>query len=267
MIEDSKKFALSDLTSAEFHQLIPCRPIILLPLGSQEDQGAHAPMGDYRLAEMVAWRIAASANSSGVLTLAAPTLPFGAADHFGAIAGGMALRPSIFREVLVDLLDELLRHGLTRIIVFNGHGGNVPIIHEVTVGLRRKGSPIIPSFYLWKIAQVLMQRRYRINEGAFGHGGEPLTSISLWLRREAMRPDLWVSPEPAGRFLDLPIAGFGCVDFEGIPIDVPIEYDLVAPNSAFGDAKEAKADIGHAIVDELVKFGVRFCAHMATAPK
>ena len=33
---------------------MPMNPIILLPMGSQEDQGPHAPMGDYLLAEKIA---------------------------------------------------------------------------------------------------------------------------------------------------------------------------------------------------------------------
>jgi Creatinine amidohydrolase. len=46
----ASKVFLEDLTSAELRAAMTRHPLVLLPLGSQEDQGAHAPMGDFRLA-------------------------------------------------------------------------------------------------------------------------------------------------------------------------------------------------------------------------
>ncbi len=45
------KHALKDMTVAEFRDRLPSDPVILLPFGSQEEQGPHAPMGDYMLTE------------------------------------------------------------------------------------------------------------------------------------------------------------------------------------------------------------------------
>ena len=58
-------------------------PVILLPMGSYEDQGPHAPMGDWMFAE----RIAARATERDTRTLMAPTLPFGRADYFRSHVG------------------------------------------------------------------------------------------------------------------------------------------------------------------------------------
>ena len=55
--------------------------VLLLPLGSHEEQGPHAPMGDFLLADRMAELIAARAHASaGTETLVAPVLPFGGAD-------------------------------------------------------------------------------------------------------------------------------------------------------------------------------------------
>ena len=257
---DAGKYCLNELTSAEFRALLPRRPVILLPLGSQEDQGPHAPMGDYLLAEILAARIARAADEAGTLALAAPALPFGAADYFGSSPGGLALAPASFRAVLADLLADLLRHDLTRIVILNGHGGNAPIIHEVTLGIRRAQGVIIPSFYLWKIARTLMERR---GGGRFGHGAEPLASIALALRPGAARPDLAVAPAGTGKMLKLSIKGFGTLDFEGVEVDAPVEFDLVAPSSTTADARPASAELGEAVADELVALAARFVVHFA----
>jgi creatinine amidohydrolase len=261
---DKTKYSLNALTSAEFAVLLPRNPVILLPLGSQEDQGRHAPMGDFVLASMLAARIAAAASEAGVPALAAPALPFGAADYFGSNPGGLALAPATFRLVLADLLGCLLRHGLRRIIILNGHGGNAPLIHEVTLQLRHEQGVIIPSFYLWKIARAIMERRLgAAAAGRFGHGAEPLASIGLALRPEAARPDLVVPVAAPESIFNLSISGFGTVDFEGAAIEVPVEFDQIAPAAATADARPASAALGLAVVEELTDLGARFVAHLA----
>src|ERR1700722_772478 len=166
---------LGDMTGATFAQVAPLSPVILLPLGSHEDHGPHLPMGDYLLAEPLAIRIAQAATQAGVQTFVAPCLPFGVADYFGCSPGGMAISAASFRAVLSDLLAGLLRHGLTNIVILNGHGGNMPVIHEVTLDIKRQNNLVIPSFYLWKIARQLIAGRLGAGQGGrLGYGVEQL---------------------------------------------------------------------------------------------
>ena len=48
------KVHMGALTGGEGREFYAMNPIMLLPMGSQEDQGPHAPMGDYLLAEKIA---------------------------------------------------------------------------------------------------------------------------------------------------------------------------------------------------------------------
>ncbi len=185
-------------------------------------------MGDYLLAEPLAVRIAEAATKTGdAKAFVAPCLPFGVADYFGCSPGGMAISASSFRAVLTDLLAGLLRHGLTNIIILNGHGGNVPVIHEVTLEIKRERDLVIPSFYLWKIARQLMAARLGPDqEGRFGHGAEPLLSLTKALRwPETVQPG--TSRAAAGSILGLPVSNFGTVNFSGLAIEVPTEFDQV----------------------------------------
>ena len=52
------KVHMGQITGGEARELYAKNPIILLPMGSHEDQGPHAPMGDYLLAEKFAELIA-----------------------------------------------------------------------------------------------------------------------------------------------------------------------------------------------------------------
>src|ERR1700735_175595 len=97
------KRRLAELTGGEMREIVPRRPVILLPLGSHEDQGPHAPMGDYLLAELVANQIAERAFGLGVETLVAPVIPFGGSNYFGSTPGGIALSQTTLRALLMDV--------------------------------------------------------------------------------------------------------------------------------------------------------------------
>jgi creatinine amidohydrolase len=246
------------MTAPDFAQAVAAKPVILLPLGSHEDHGPHLPMGDYLLAETLAGRIAAAATAQGSRSFAAPCLPFGVADYFGCSPGGLALSPAAFRVALTDLLEGLLRHGLEKIVILNGHGGNVPVIHEVTLKLRRERGLVIPSFYLWKIARKLMETR--VATARFGHGAEPLLSLTMALRGETVRAD--DAAPPPQTLLGLKVSNFGTLDFEGADIDAPAEFDAV-PRTAVNTAwPAASAALGQEIADELVALGARFVVHV-----
>src|SRR3978361_392816 len=123
---------LPNLPSAEAAIRLAAGPVLLLPLGSQEDQGPHAPMGDFLCAERIATLIAGRACAEGHDTLVAPVLPFGGRDYFGSIPGGITLSQETLRHVLRDMIGCVRRHGARRLIIVNGHGGNAQAIHDVT---------------------------------------------------------------------------------------------------------------------------------------
>jgi len=264
MVTHRSDLVLANLTGRDFAAAARSNPAIILPLGSHEDHGPFLPMGDYLLAETLALRIAAACNEKGVVTFVAPTMPFGVADYFGSSPGGMAISPASFKGLLRDLLDALLRHNLTRIIILNGHGGNAPVIHEVTLGLKLSSGPIIPSVYLWKIAHRLMERCLGDSEPSrFGHGAEPLLSLSMALRRQHVS-NQQSSPVTGPLLLGLPVSGFGTIDFKGVPIDMPAEFDQVPGQAAYAAKPLASAALGKSIAAELVATIAEFIVHYAS---
>lgn len=252
------------MTATAFAAAARQAPVILLPLGSHEDHGPHQPMGDYVLADMVAERIARRATGQGVPTFVAPSLPFGVADYFGASPGGLALSPATFSCVLQDLLEGLLRHGLRKIIILNAHGGNVPVIHEVTLGIRHGRGLIIPSFYLWKIARQLMEQQGGVAQERFGHGAEPLLSLNL-----ALRPDCIGAAEPdasaRATVIGLPVAGFGMLDFQGLTVEAPVEFGEAGGDAIATAWHDRDAVLGKDVAEALVSAGARFVAHFNEA--
>jgi creatinine amidohydrolase len=261
-----RKFRMAEITRGEAKDLLPRNPVILLPMGSFEDQGPHAPMGDYLSAVRIAELIAERATDAGTDTLVAPTVPFGCDDYFGASPGGISLAPATFRAVVQDIFRSLVRHGLKRLIVINGHAGNVPVVHEVAAEVYRTQKVLIPSLYLWRIGYGLLPGIVGADQAraSSGHGADPLTSIAMHLFPELVRPDMVPSPIAAPEVIGLPTAGFGTVLFDGVEVHMPLEYDAFAPNAVRGgDPRLSSAATGEALVEQLTTLGARFVAYYA----
>ena len=260
------KYRMGEITAHEMRDILPERPVVLLPLGSFEDQGPHAPMGDYLSAERMAELIAERATAGGVRTLVAPVLAYGGADYFGTAPGGIALGQETFRAVLRDMFACLLRHDITRLIVVNGHAGNTQAVLDSAREIWRARRVLIPSFYLWKIARSLMPSIVGAEKTrqTSGHGADPLTSIATHLFPHWMRPDLTPPPHDPPDILGMTVTGFGTARFEGAEIDVPIELSEIAPDAVFGaDARGCSAETGARLVEALTELGARFVRHYA----
>jgi len=262
------KVHMGMITGAEARELYRLNPVVLLPMGSHEDQGPHAPMGDYLLAEKIAELSAVKATASGTRTVVAPVLPFGGADFFGPMIGGIAITPQTLTSVITDVVASLHRTGLTRLIVINGHGGNVGPIAEVARALYRDRKIVMPSLYLWRIAYGLMPGLIGADLAAkiAGHGADPLTSLGLHLLPKILRPDLIPDATPLKRDPELGLAftGLGTASFEGAEVGMPHEYDDVyTAGVAKGDPRLSSAETGRVLAEKLVDITARFIAHFA----
>jgi creatinine amidohydrolase len=264
-----RKVRMAELTAGEAREAYARRPVVLLPMGSHEDQGPHAPMGDYLVADKMAELIAVAASEQGTETYVAPTLPFGGADYFGHMPGGIALSQATLRAVITDMLDCLLRHDVSRLIVINGHGGNVQAIHDASQVVYRAKKVLIPSIYLWRIVNAPLARIVGPDAvKSIGHGADPLTSLYMHFFPELVRRDMIPEPRPLPQVLGMPVTGFPTASFEGTEIGIPVELDEMAPNGVrAGDPRLCSAETGAALAKELVEICARFVRHYAERTK
>lgn len=260
MAED-ETVTISRMTHEDFAQRMKRPSVILIPLASQEEQGPHAPMGDFMLTERLAEM---SARAGGGLT--APVLPFGHAEFFRAIAGGIQLRAATFTAVLEDILTSFLDHGHERLLIFNGHTTNTPLIDQVCRKLRRERGVLIPALNIWQsLPDSLWNALY--GEDAHrvrGHGGEPMTSVYMHLFPGLVRNGAMRDPAPRGSVFGLPVGGVSASRFEGIPVQIPLDCTEVDPAGMLGGlASLASAEKGQAICDHIVGHTARLMRHLA----
>ncbi|SMY09446.1 creatininase family protein [Flavimaricola marinus] len=242
------KHLLSQMTFDEFAQRAAENPVILLPFGSHEEQGPHAPMGDYMLADRIAGM---AAQRSGAI--AAPTVPFGYADFFRSFAGGIQLRSATFKALVEDVATNFLDHGLTRLVIVNGHTTNAFLIDEVMRKLRRERGVLMSSINIW---QCLSPADWTEIHGdnvakARGHGGDPVTSSYMHLFPELLRPDL-MRKAPDNTAFGHRMLGPSGISFNGSAVNMPLTAKEFNEDGMMGgDATHSSPEIGAKIVEKI----------------
>jgi creatinine amidohydrolase len=239
---------IAELPAPEVARRFAAGHAVLLPMGSTETHGPGLPMGDYLLAEEIALQIAQAVGGA----LVAPPLAYGGVDFFRVVPGGVALSTPTLTALITEILAALHEGGARRILVINGHGGNIPSIEDAQRALRRSHSAIIPVLHLWKSAAP-WQVELGGSAPALGHGGDPVASVALHLRPDLCLPENFApraAPEP---FLGLPVSGFGTIRAGGVDFGVPIELPEIAPGGVqAADPSGARPDLGARIVARYV---------------
>ncbi|GAA0298367.1 creatininase family protein [Sphingomonas oligophenolica] len=257
-----RQHALQDLTWVEFEERRAGQPVIVLPLGSQEEQGPHAPMGDFVVAERIAL---AAAERAGAIC--APVLPFGYAEFFRGVPGGIQLRADTFTRVLEDMIGAFLDHGLNRVVIVNGHTTNASLIAQVAHKIRRERGIMVPNLNLWRLMpDALWDDLHGPDaQGARGHGADPLTSVTLHLTPDLIRHDLMAQSERLMAFGLATSGQFASVSYKGAPVDLPLDVTDVAPNGiGSGNPSRASAPIGAAMTDWLTRHVADFLGYFRT---
>ncbi|GAT82319.1 creatininase [Streptomyces sp. F-3] len=201
------------------------RPLVLLPLGSCEQHGPHLPLDtDTAVASEVAERTVARLAGE-VDVLVAPAQPYGASGEHEGFPGTVSLGHDALRLLVTEIGRSLLRWA-DRLLVVNGHGGNLTSLAEAVTGLRGEGRdaawwPCLPP-----------------SPGADAHAGRTETSMMLRLRYAAVRSERAVAgpTEPVPLLMDRLIAE---------------SVRGVSPSGVLGDPAGASAGEGERLLDRM----------------
>lgn len=164
---------LADLTWDE----VPVSPLVLLPLGSTEQHGPHLPLRtDTTIAVHVAMRAAEQLGSAahGVPAVVAPPLEYGASGEHQDFRGTVSTGAPALRFLLSEMFRSLSRWA-SRVVVVNGHGGNVQGLVAAVLQMVEEGHEVT-----WVPCRV---------QGADAHAGHIETSLMQHLCPELVRMD------------------------------------------------------------------------------
>jgi creatinine amidohydrolase len=173
--------------------------LAVLPVGSTEQHGPHAPLGtDALAAETVA---VAGADAYDGEVVVAPTVPVGVAEEHRHFAGTLWVSPDTFRDYVGETAAALASHGWDRVVVVNGHGGNVDALRELCARRSRDGDVYTVPFTWFDAVSLDPAQGHGdgsddvpappvdLTEVAMGHAGPVETSLVRAVAPDLVRED------------------------------------------------------------------------------
>lgn len=152
--------------------------LALLPVGSTEQHGPHDPMGtDYLAAATVASETAATLDRE---IMVAPPVPVGVSEEHRQFTGTLWVSPATFRDYVREVAESLIHHGWNRIVLVNGHGGNIPALGEVAASVSRDEEALVVPFTWFDAVDAPFD---------MGHAGPLETSLLLHTDPELVEDD------------------------------------------------------------------------------
>ncbi|MDN3656847.1 creatininase family protein [Ferruginibacter paludis] len=157
--------------------------IVLLPLGAIEQHGLHLPVStDTDIVTAVA-TYAESKLPDDILLC--PTLAYGSSHHHQAFGGTLSVSPQLYTQLVIEIVESVIKSGFTKIILLNGHGGNItPVKQALSVLSNRYDATINPTIALatyWELAGITFAGEPPMQSPALSHACEYETSLMLHL--------------------------------------------------------------------------------------
>ena len=170
---------LENMAYPEVERYLEKRDVVLFPLGSTEQHSPYGLMGtDFIAAEAVARRV-----GDRLSLLVAPTLAYGVSAHHMAFCGTVTLRPETLAGVVADVIRSFLAHGLRRVLLVNGHGGNVAPVQSALAALKYENAPGIYELLSWyDLPEVRQAAKELFGEEEGQHATPSEVSLSRRMR-------------------------------------------------------------------------------------
>lgn len=225
--------------------------IALLPWGATEAHNFHLPYAtDTIQCDGLAAAAAERAWSRGARTIVLPTVPFGVNTTQLDVKLCLNLNPSTQAAVLRDIVSVVEGHGIRKLVIFNGHGGND--FRQIIRELQPATSVFLASLDWWK---VLDARRYFDEPG--DHAGELETSVMLHLAPELVAPLDTAGPGTERRFKVRALRERW--------VWAPRQWTEVTADTGIGDPRAATAEKGARYVEDLTETLASFLVELAAA--
>ena len=201
------------------------KQIAIIPVGSIEQHGPHLPIStDSDIVTEISLRF--SMKVDGILL---PTINYGISDeHFPFF--NLSVKKSTLSKMLDDICGSLIKNGISRILIINGHYGNLDSLKDFE--RKKKKSRKIKVLSYWKY----MDRE-------FDHAGNVETSIML-----AISKNVKMNNAKKGFQTD----GMSKQEISKINKLAQKSFPKVTGNGVWGDPTKSSAKLGRKIINEVV---------------
>lgn len=243
----ARDWNLGELTWPEAERRLAETDVALFPVGAVEQHGPHLPLDtDAWDAEALCAEVAQRCAPPRPLVL--PAIPYGVSYHHQDFPGTLSVNPETLARIVYEVGISAARHGITKLVIVNGHGGNLPTLQFAAQMINRDAH----IFTCVDTGETSDADIARLTETAPDlHAGEVETSTTL-----ARRPHL-VDMEKAEAFV--PRSDSRYLDFSS---EYGVEWFAhtarLSPSGVLGDPTKASVEKGERMWELMVGHLVSF---------
>jgi creatinine amidohydrolase len=248
-----QKVQIERMTWPEVEEAIAeSKGIALIPVGAVEEHGPHLPLGTDSI-ETYEIGLRAARQAKVVIT---PLIWFGNSRSFMDFPGTIAITPETLKMYTRDVLLSLIRHGFTRPIILDGHGGNYGILDVLIEDVMLERG--VKTFHVrsWELATLPKPKEIPVYDG---HGGSSETSVMLYLCPSDVNKEHFIDSKP-----EIELTQFGSVFPEpsGLYSKGPAKYPLMMGDMVsaghHGDPRFGNSERGEALINVKVNALIEF---------
>ena len=218
---------------------------VVWPFGAFEQHGPQLPLGtDALFAEAVLDAVLARLEPDAPIWRL-PVQSYGFSPEHAGFPGTLSLPAELLISQVTAVGAQLAAAGFRRLVLFNGHGGQIALLQVAARQLRaaHPSLAVMPCF-LWSGPPGLAELLPEPERSQGLHAGQAETSLMLHLAPDQVGPErpvdgLLPAPPPPGWSL------------EGAVPEAWLTHDL-SRSGVIGDARSASADLGEALFERLV---------------
>ena len=243
-----------DITATNLHRISRRQyEVAVIPTAAIEAHNRHLPEGtDFIHTTYVARRSCELAWPQCQSVLCLPTIPFGVDCNQMAFPMAVHVSQAVLDAMLCEIIGSLRKHGLRKMVIVNGHGGNdfSPLVRQVQCDLD-------VHVFLCNWWTVGHDRYSEFFDRPDDHAGQFESSVMMALCGEL------VEAEAAGDGRTRPFC------LEGLRegwVKTSRNFAQLNDHCAVGDPREASAQRGQAYLDLVTQRLSSFLVELAKSP-
>ncbi|ATW27874.1 creatininase family protein [Candidatus Formimonas warabiya] len=169
------KTELLKMSWMEFEEARHRTDLVIVPVGSIEVFGPHLPLGsDTLIAGRLAIRL-----SEMIKALVAPVVPVGYTRPLMEFPGSLTVTPDQLGQYLQGICTSLIGWGFKKILFFNTHRRNVPIIDHLCLEYLKPQNIKAAQIFWWQMVENNGRQLMTSPDSPYGHAGEACTAVLM----------------------------------------------------------------------------------------
>ncbi len=243
-----------DLTETNLHRIAKRRyEVAVIPTGAIEAHNRHLPQGqDFRHTTEIARQSCQLAFDKCQSVICLPTIPYGVDCNLMAYPLTIHVSQANLDAMLRDIITSLKNHGIRKIVLLNGHGGN-----DFGAFIRQIQTDLDVHVFLCNWWTAGIDRYEEIFDAPDDHAGELETSLALALYPGLVELESACNGKPKDFRFEALRKGW---------VKTSRDFNKLNDHCAVGDPSKATAEKGKKYLDLVTKRISTFLTELAQSP-